>query len=142
MPDEPTILNYATPGPTTFARNSRFVIMLLALLVPGLSSSLIRRSPKPCLLLCPAIPVAFLFFGPFWGEVLFSKPPISEWGNAPFLLCCLAVPLTSILLALNDRTKALSGIGVLPAADYDLRAISDRYPECSTPVPPKAEAKP
>ena len=107
MPDEPTILNYATPEPATFARNSRFVIVLLALIVPGLSSSLIRRSPKPCFVRCSTVLVAFFFFGPLWGEVLFPKRPMSEWGLCPFLLVCLTVPLTSILLALDDRTKAL-----------------------------------
>ena len=84
MPDEPTILNYATPEPVTdsFARTPCYLVVLLALIVPGLSSSLIRRSPKPCLLLCPVIPVAFVFFGPFWGEVLFPQHPMSEWRNA------------------------------------------------------------
>ena len=91
MPDEPNILNYATPEPATFARNSRFVIVLLAIVVPGLSSSLIRRSSKPCLLLCPIIPLALGFFGPLWDEVLFPKRPMREWGLYPFLLVCLAV---------------------------------------------------
>ena len=130
MPDEPNILNYATPEPATFARNSRFVIVLLALVVPGLSSSLIRRSPKPCLLLCSTVLVAFLFFGPLWGEVLFPRTPTCNWGVYPFVLIYVLVARTSILLALKDRTKALSGIGVSPAT------------ECNTPVPPKTEPKP
>ncbi|MGA2501135.1 MAG: hypothetical protein ABSH20_25640 [Tepidisphaeraceae bacterium] len=113
MPDEPPILNYATPEPAAqaFACNSRFVIVLLTLIVPGLSSSLIRRSPIPCLLLCPAIPMAFVFSGPIWWEA-FSHHPMREWGIVLFLLVFLAVPLTSILLALKDRTKALSGISL------------------------------
>ena len=125
-----------------FARNSCFVIVLLALIVPGLSSSLIRQSPKPCLVYCSAILGAFLLFGPLWNDVLCPKYPTNEWGNYPFLLIYIFVVVTSILRASDDRTKASSGMVPSPADDRDLRAISDQCTECNTPVPPKTEAKP
>ena len=115
----PITLAYETPPPpaNAFARSTPLpVILLLAILVPGLSSSLIRRKPWWCLCLAPIIPAAFAFFGPFWGEVLFRSSP-KEWrefGLYPFLLTCGIVQATSIVLALNDRSRALRHVTPTP----------------------------
>jgi hypothetical protein len=107
--DAAITLDYATPQPAnTFARSPLAAIVLLAILLPGLSSSLIRRTPWHCLCLAPIIPVAFLFFGPFWGEVLFrASPAWREFGLYPFVLTCVAIEAVSIILALQDRKRAL-----------------------------------
>jgi hypothetical protein len=104
----PITLAYATPQPGNgFARTPLPVILLLAILVPGLSSSLLRGTAWRCLCLAPVIPLAFLFFGPFWGEVLFPASSWSELGLYPFALTCLVVEIASVLLALRDRKRML-----------------------------------
>jgi hypothetical protein len=109
MNDEgPITLGYATPTPAKgFARTPLPVIVLLAVLVPGLSSSLIRGTAWRCVCLATIVPVAFFFFGPFWGEVLFPSSSWSELGVFPFVLTCVAVDIFSIVLALVDRRRAL-----------------------------------
>jgi hypothetical protein len=105
----PITLVYETPHPAThgFARMPLPAILLVAVLVPGLSSSLIRGTVWRCVCLAPAIPVAFIFFGPVWGEVLFPSSSWSEFGLYPFVLTCLVVEIVSVLLALGDRKRML-----------------------------------
>lgn len=83
------------------------MIILLAVLVPGLSSSLIRGTPWRCVCLTTIVSASFLFFGPFWGEVLFPSSSWSELGVFPFVLTCVAVEVVSIVLAVGDRRRAL-----------------------------------
>jgi hypothetical protein len=109
--DEPIILNYATPKPSDgFAGMPEIVIVLLAIIVPGLSSSLIRGSPWRCILLIAAVPMAFVFFGPFWDEVLFRSTRLRNFGLYPFLVTCAAVEIISVVLALSDRKKTMNEI--------------------------------
>lgn len=105
----PIILGYATPGPTNrFARLPETVIVILAIIVPGLSSSLIRGTAWRCLVLVLTILAAFLFFGPFWGEVLFRHTAGSERGLYPFILICVGVEYISVVLAIRDRRRVLA----------------------------------
>jgi hypothetical protein len=102
------ILNYAMPKPANrFARMPAIGIILLAILVPGLSSSLVRGSVWKCATLCGVVAAAFLIFGPLWGEVLFPGR-LSELGLYPFLLTVGVVETISIVMAISDRTKAQS----------------------------------
>jgi hypothetical protein len=115
----PITLAYETPPPdaNAFARTTPLpAVLLLAILVPGLSSSLIRRKVWWCLCLAPVIPLAFLFFGPVWGEVLFrsSSTQWREFGVYPFLLTCVIVEITSLLLALAHRHRALRHVSLMP----------------------------
>jgi hypothetical protein len=114
--NRPINLDYATPQPTnSVLRAPVAAVVLIAALVPGLSSSLIRGTVWRCLCLAPIIPIAFLFFGPLWGEVLFrSSPAWREFGLYPFVLTCLLVEAVSILLALDDRKRALRNMNPPP----------------------------
>jgi hypothetical protein len=106
--DEPIILSYATPKPVSgFAGMPEIVIVLLAVLVPGLSSSLIRRSAWPCLFLVASVPLAFGVFGPLWGEVFFRSPALKDAGLYPFLFTCALVAVISAVMAISDRKRAL-----------------------------------
>jgi hypothetical protein len=78
--------------------------------LPGISSSLIRRSAWPCLILTLSIPAAFGFFGPLWGEILFKGTIYKEAGLYPFVLTCAAVEVISALLAIKDRRRALDRV--------------------------------
>ena len=110
--DGPISLDYATPQPANaFAHTPVAVIVLVAALVPGLSSSLIRRTPWRCLCLAPIIPVAFLFFGPFWGKTCSARRRVAQFGVYPFVLTCIIVEAVSILLAIDDRKDAFARCG-------------------------------
>lgn len=52
-----------------------------------------------------AIPAAFMFFGPYWDQVLFEKTPYSEIGKYLFLATCCCVPLLSVWLGFRDRRR-------------------------------------
>ena len=106
--NDPVILGYATPkGANGFARLPQSVIILVAMLVPGLSSSLIRGSAWRCVILVTTVLAAFLVFGPLWGEVLFPSPPLTNLGLYPFVVTCGVVEIVSVVQAMRDRAKAL-----------------------------------
>jgi hypothetical protein len=78
------------------------------LLVPGLGSLLIRgwKARKgPFLSLFLTIPIAFVVFGPLWGEVLFksSDRATREFGLWPFLATCAVVLAISAALTFYDQ---------------------------------------
>jgi uncharacterized membrane protein len=108
---DPLILGYATP-----TRKSRFavlpvgVIILVALILPGLSSALIRGSAWRCIFLILTILVAFLIFGPLWGEVLFRSTQYDNTGLYPFIATCAGVEVVSVVWAINDRKRAIDSI--------------------------------
>ena len=114
MESHPPILGYATPPHSAgrLAVAPKWVVILVAVLVPGLASCLIRGRDGlvTLLLLLITIPLAFFFFGPIWGEVLFRNTRWSEAGLYPFLLTCVAVSLASAAVALRDRRRALGAI--------------------------------
>lgn len=107
--DHPPTLDYATPSrPVSgFARSPVWLVVLVAMIVPGLSSFLIRRRVGRFLCHLAAMPLAFLLFGPIWGEVLFPSPNLSELGLFPFIATCTATYGASVYLALKDRREAL-----------------------------------
>ena len=81
-------------------------VVVTSLLAPG-SASLALRGWSAVggrsILLLLAVPLLFLFFGPFWGYVLFAGPgpqPSGEWW---FLSTSFAVLMASIWYALCDR---------------------------------------
>jgi hypothetical protein len=107
------ILHYALPPEqvSPLARQSEVVIVLVGLILPGLPSWLIRgRAGAAVFFVCwGVLAAAFGFFGPLWGEVLFASAgkPWREAGLWPFLAICAATAVSSALLALQDRNKAL-----------------------------------
>jgi hypothetical protein len=82
-------------------------ILFLAIVIPGLSSSLIRNSAWRCAMLSGSILISFAFFGPIWGEYLFKGTRWSEAGLYPFLASIAAAEIASIYLAIHDRRRAL-----------------------------------
>ena len=86
--------------------------IILGLLVPGLAYWRMLRTPKSLntfLFLFSTIPVAFLFYGPFWDLVLFKGTPYNQAGLYPFLLKCALVPLASLFLAVKAR-RVVGGV--------------------------------
>jgi len=106
------ILGYETPtGPAGFVRAPIWAIVLVALIVPGLASALMRGTAAAIIkmiLLLAVVPLAFLFFGPYWSIVLFPNSRLSETGLYPFLVTCAAVPLLSVVLAVLDRNRMMN----------------------------------
>ena len=114
-PAGPPILAYEPPARDVppFARRSEATVVLVGVVVPGLSSWLIRgrRGAITCLGLCGGVGASFLFFGPFWGEVLFRGTRYKESGLWPFLATCVAVPIVGGVLGARDRRRALRSEG-------------------------------
>jgi hypothetical protein len=107
---DPPILGYAAPAPATgFVCAPKWAIMLVAVLVPGLASALIRGLAGVLTMgvLWAAVVLAFIFFGPIWGEFLFRNSSLKEAGLYPFLGTCIVVELTSAGMALRDRRRVL-----------------------------------
>jgi hypothetical protein len=107
---EPPILGYAARAPAAgFASAPKWAIMLVAIVLPGLASVLIRGlvGVLTMVVLWATVITAFVFFGPIWGEVLFRNSPLREAGLYPFLGTCVALDLTSVVLALRDRRRVL-----------------------------------
>jgi hypothetical protein len=101
-----------SPFPKILRLHILFIVLLSALM-PGLGSLLIRGWKAAgmrsiCLLL--AIPIAFLVFGPLWGEVIFASASMTvrELGLWPFLIICLSVSIISVSFALQDREHVLA----------------------------------
>lgn len=99
-----------TPQPL---RVSYPVVLLVAILLPGVASLMLRGwkevGPRSVLLFA-AIPLAFLIFGPLWGEVIFatSTKAVQELGLWPFIATCVVVPIISLIYALKDRRIAIA----------------------------------
>ena len=114
-PSPPPVLTYETPDRDVppFARQPLRTVVLVGVVVPGLSSWLIRgrRGAVTCLGLFAAAGAAFLFFGPFWGEVLFRGTRYSEWGLWPFVATCVAIPILGGVQGARDRRRALRAGG-------------------------------
>lgn len=113
---DPPVLGYAAPSPARgFACAPKWVIMVIAVLVPGLASALIRglRGILTMAVLWATVIVGFIFFGPIWGAFLFPNSSLEEAGLYPFLLTWFAVELTSAGLALRDRRRVLEPSGHL-----------------------------
>ncbi len=85
-----------------------WAILLTGMALPGLPS-LLMRGPwvggVRFAVLVAVVPVAFVVFGPVWGEVLFAHADhqTQEFGLWPFLGCCLLVPVVSTVLGFRDR---------------------------------------
>ena len=65
-------------GPARQLRLRYPVVVLVAFLLPGVASLMLRGWREVglrSLLLLAAIPVAFLIFGPLWGGVIFATSP-------------------------------------------------------------------
>jgi len=89
------------------------VVVLIALLLPGVASLMLRgwqEVGRRSLVLLAAIPVAFLVFGPLWGDVIFARSPkwLRDIGIWPFLAICVAVALYSLWRALQDRRVVIA----------------------------------
>jgi len=54
-------------------------------------------------LLTVAVPAAFLFFSPFWNQVLVAETPDSNFGLYPFIATCFCVPCLSVWLEFWGR---------------------------------------
>jgi len=73
----------------------------------GLPSVILRPSfvtIARCVLLAFAIPAAFLCFGPYWAEELFSDTSYSDLGVYPFIATCICIPFLSVWLGFRDRS--------------------------------------
>src|SRR5262245_52974278 len=94
--------------PTRPLRLSYPVVVLVALLLPGVASLMLRGwkevGPRSLLLLA-TIPVALLVFGPLWDNVIFanSSRALRNVGLWPFLATCVAVLIFSLWRAIQDR---------------------------------------
>ncbi|MEO1527160.1 MAG: hypothetical protein AAFX06_17100 [Planctomycetota bacterium] len=101
-PQEPLQESHAASGSALSATS----VVVLSFLMPGLPS--IRQGQRLAgfTILC-AIPVAFLFFGPFWGIVLFRGTPWSEAGLYPFLAVTFMTPVASLLHGMAARRRRL-----------------------------------
>ena len=112
-PNNAPILDYA---PETnaggFASLPRWIILLIAIMVPGLPSVLIRgrRGFVILLELWAVVVLAFFFFGPLWGDVIFAHTKLQEAGLWPFLATCVAVAMMSAVIASRDvdRVRGLN----------------------------------
>jgi hypothetical protein len=107
---QPTILGCAAPVRTNqFAQLPLPVIILVAVLVPGLSSSLIRGSALVCLSFFAAFLAAFRLIAFVW-EMWF---PFSSWGdvgvNVVFIILFGTIEIFSVMWAIGDTRKALTG---------------------------------
>jgi hypothetical protein len=102
QPVQTAVASPSRPPPVWF-------VGLIALLLPGLGSVLTKgwRARKVVFfMLFPFIPIAFVFFGPVWKEVLFPDSPQSDKGLLPFLGCCVLTQAVSLVVALVDlRTE-------------------------------------
>jgi serine/threonine protein kinase len=109
---ETDVITRLSPFPKILRLHISFIV-LLSVLIPGLGSLLIRGWKAVgvrSISLLLAIPIAFLVFGPLWGEVIFAwaGKTMQELGLWPFLMTCLIVPIISVKFALQDRELALA----------------------------------
>ena len=100
-------------GPTRPLRLSYPVVVLVALLLPGVASLMLRgwkEAGLRSLLLLAAIPVALLVFGPLWGDVIFASSPraLRNFGLWPFVAISVAVLLFSLWRAIQDRRVVIA----------------------------------
>lgn len=92
------------------------VVLVLGILLPGMASLMLRGwrevGPRSVALLV-AIPMAFLIFGPLWGDVLFSASTqeVQRLGKWPFIATCIVVPIVSLVYAVQDRQVAVRSYG-------------------------------
>ena len=86
------------------------MVVVAGLLIPGLPSLLMRRSSRGIfyfVMLLLTIPLALLFFGPFWDLVLFAGSDFGQAGLYPFLATCVLTPVFSVWLGFRDRASLL-----------------------------------
>ena len=82
--------------------------ILIAFVIPGLPVWVMRRDWKGFIIFATVIaivPLALLFFGPFWDLVLFDGTPYDQWGFYPFLATLVAVPCLSVLVSIKEHRK-------------------------------------
>jgi hypothetical protein len=109
MKDAPT----PGAGPTLPLRFSYPVVVLVALVLPGIASLMLRgwkEAGLRSLLLLAAIPVALFVFGPLWDGVIFAKSSraVRNFGLWPFVATCVAVMLFSVWRAIQDRRVVIA----------------------------------
>jgi hypothetical protein len=95
-------------------RLPKWVVIFLSLFIPGLGSLLLRGGKARLamfLALIATIPVAFVVFGPLWGEILFRSSTRStrEVGLWPFVATCVVTPMISVALAYKDWKVVAGG---------------------------------
>mgnify|MGYP001821825083 CR=1 FL=1 len=76
----------------------------LGFLAPGVPLMMMKRWLAGLAWLL-AIPVAFAFFGPFWGLILFQGTAYSEVGLYPFLFVLCLTPIGSVIDCLATRER-------------------------------------
>lgn len=82
------------------------IVVLLGLCVPGLPALIMKR-PISGVAMLLAIPAAFAFFGPVWGEYLFAGTRFAEQGFYPFIVVLIATPCASVFHGLAIRREIL-----------------------------------
>lgn len=117
-------------GPTGQLRLRYPIVVLVALLLPGIASLMLRGWQEVglrSLLLLAAIPVAFLVFGPLWGGVIFatSPPALRNFGLWPFVATCVVVWLLSLWRAIQDRRVVVARLEAAASRDpTDMTGVS------------------
>ena len=102
---EPIRLAYAPPpNLRTLARLPITCAAAISLIIPGFGSMLLGapHGGKKLMLLSGSVIVAFIFFGPIWGEVLFKGTRYRDAGFIPFLSSCACSMIVSVLIAMRD----------------------------------------
>src|SRR5262245_10990231 len=98
------------------------VVVLVALLLPGMASLMLRGwkevGPRSLLLLA-AIAVALLCFGPLWGAVIFATSPraVRNFGVWPFVAACVSVLVYSVWRAIQDRRVVIARLEASASSD-------------------------
>ncbi len=87
---------------------STAAIWLIGIVGLGLPSLCMRPSFVTVIrfgLFIIAIPAAFMFFGPYWDQVLFAGSDRSSLGLYLFFASCICVPLLSVYFGFRDRWR-------------------------------------
>ncbi len=85
---------------------SKFLIVFLGIVLPGLPAILMNRRVSGIALLV-AIPASLGFFGPCWDLYLFDGTPYDQCGLYPFVLLCCVIPVLSVWHGLTVRRQIL-----------------------------------